>query len=379
MKATSVKTKINIPDPLVEAKQEATTFSNLAHRIEIGLERVFKDDSFVDPDSMLEGIEAFHKERMAKMPSRTRYPEAPPWVDFVIARDQHLQERTGLSDRQMAIHRSLGDYRCFRGTLRAHPKLVEKCRVVYIPETDRGQLHIKNVDDPAIEWKPDPRAPKVWQEEVVMDGVGSGLHIDDEPDEIFPLPVHRMARAHCADVPGAVDFFTRYSKFWSGSNLLVRDRQKRSAAIEKTSRNFIEVFPPDSTGGSHISGMVCRDPNSPQGRYVTAKRKQFLDRFHQPPDCQENAFWGACDKAEQKLAAFLNKPGHRTVEEIFTLFTTPWPKGLNKPGKPYHPKQTSMFEYTLVTLARLMDERKTYRWQRDAECRYPDQPEVYAI
>lgn len=373
------KSSGKIPDPLSEAKQEVTTFSNLPHRIEIALDRVFKDDSFIDPDSYLDGIEEFHRERMSKIPSRARYPEARPWVDFVIARDRHVQELAGLSDRQMAIHRSLNDYRCFRGTLKAAPKLVEKCRVVYLPETDRGQLHIKNVDDPAIEWNPDPKPPRLWAEELVMDGVGSGLHIDDEPDEIFPLPVNRMVRTHCNDVPGAVDFFTRYSKFWSGQNLLLRDKQKRSVGIEKSSRNFIEVFPPDPTGGSHISGMVCRDPNSPQGRYVAAKRKQFLDRFHRPEDCPENAFWGACDKAEQKLAAVLNKPGRRTVEEIFTLFTTPWPEGLNKPGKPYHPKQTSNFEYTLVTLARLLDERKTYRWQRDEQYRYPEKPEVYAF
>jgi len=59
-----------------------------------------------------------------------------------------------------------------------------------------------------------------------MDGVGSGMHIDDEPDEIFPLPVHRMVKTHCNDVPGAVDFLTRYGTFWSGSNLLVRDAKK---------------------------------------------------------------------------------------------------------------------------------------------------------
>jgi hypothetical protein len=250
---------------------------------------------------------------------------------------------------------------------------------VYLPETDRGQLHIKNVDDPAIEWKPDPTPAKVWQEELVMDGVGSGLHIDDEPDEIFPLPVQQMVRTHCNDVPGAVDFFTRYSKFWSGGNLLIRDRKKRSAAIEKSSRNFIEVFPPDSTGGSHVSGMVCRDPQSPQGRYVAAKRRQFLERFRQPTDCLETAFWTACDKAETKLAETLNKPGRRTVAEMLTLFTTPWPDGLNKPGLPYHPKQTSNFEYTLVTLAYLVDERKILRWQRDAACKYPSQPEVYSF
>jgi len=153
-------TSTHMPDPLVEARKEAATFPDLVHRIEVGLDRLFRDMSFVEPNSLIAGIEAFHQERMSKIPSRARYPEAQPWVDFVIARDNHLRRLTGISDRQLALHRSLGEYLCFRGTLKARPLLAEKCRVVYLPDTDRGQLHMKNVDDPAIEWKPDPNPPK---------------------------------------------------------------------------------------------------------------------------------------------------------------------------------------------------------------------------
>ncbi len=377
--STHSRHSVRLPDPLQEAKEEAESYPQLAHRLELGLDRLFRDMAFVDTETLLEGIEAFHQERMAKTPSRARYPEAQPWVEFIRARDQEYQRLTGMSDRHLAIHRSLSDYLCFRGVRKARPRLLERCRVVYLPETDRGQFHIKNVDDPPIEWKPDANPPVPWKDELVIDGVGSGLHIDDEPDEIFPLPVHRMVRAHCNDVPGAVDFFTRYSKFWSGGNYVLRDSKKRSAAIEKTSRHFIDVHPPDPTGGSHVSGMVTRNADSPQARYVAAKRRQYLEQFHQTSDCPDTAFWNACDRAEEKLAQTLNKPGRRTVDEMLALFTTPWPQGLNKTGKPYHPKQSSLFEYTLITIAWLLDERKCYRWQRDCECRYPGTPEVHAF
>jgi len=63
------------------------------------------------------------------------------------------------------------------------------------------------------------------------------------------------------------------------------------------------------------------------------------------------------------------------VAEILALFTTPWPKGLNKPGIKLHPQ--GVREYTLVTHAELYDLRRVYFWQRDAFGNYPATPDVY--
>ncbi|MCY0541594.1 hypothetical protein OVW21_26570, partial [Klebsiella pneumoniae] len=64
----------------------------------------------------------------------------------------------------------------------------EKCRVLYVPESDRGALHAKNVDDPLTYWSPRPRhepnTPWPFPPPLVFDGVGSGLHIDEIPPEI---------------------------------------------------------------------------------------------------------------------------------------------------------------------------------------------------
>jgi hypothetical protein len=314
---------------------------------------------------------------MQRIPPADRYPEAAPWVAHALAVDRELQPAAGLTDAQLAAYRSLGHFLTFRGYAQARPAATEKCRVVYLPETDRGQLHIKNVDDPITFWKPDPEPGKGPGplKGLVWDGVGCGLHMDDEPEEIFPLPVPAMCSTYCNDVPGAVEFLRRYSPFWGGQNIVLHDDAKRSVAIEKGSYNFIDVFEPDVSGGSHCSGMAFRAPASSQGEYARSKRLEYLKRFRQPLDGPDMTFWNACDRAEEMLAELMGKPSV-TVAEVFELLTTPWPQGLNKPGVKLHPDQ-GYPEYTLVTHATLNDARLHYVWQRDAEGVYPDEPLVY--
>lgn len=359
-----------------------------AHRTEMiegRLERVLSEVPYVDTASLLEGLTAFHRERMERIPSATQYPEAKPWVERVRTRDREIQQRTGLSDREMAVIRSLPEYLAFRGFCRAKPAKVERCRVAYCPETDQGELHIKNVDDPATYWVPEPpisggRRPRPPARYLVWDGVGSGLHEDDEPPELFPLPIPRMCLAHCDDVPGAIAFVTRYRYFWGWSNVVLHDAQKRSVAIEKCSFNFIEVFPPDATGRSWVSGMVCRDPNSPQGQYQARKRREHRARFGlSMSDGPDLVFWDVCARLERMLADFLTSRAHIRLEEIVRLFTTPWPDGLCKTGVKLHPAMAQV-AYTLKTVATVSDAKgcTLYRWQRGPkpDLSWPERPEV---
>jgi len=368
------------PDPLAAARAEAEHVKrHAAMFLDRPTERLLNDCPFIDPDSLLSGLEAFHQERMAKIPSATKYPEAQPWVDYVLAVDRELQALTGMSDLQLAVYRSIGAFLTFRGYAQAKPAMVERCRIIYLPDTDQGEFHIKNVDDPLAHWKPDVSTPKKAPQVtgLMWDGVGSGLHIDDEPEEIFPLPYREMTFTHCDDVPGGVQFLTRYSQFWAGQNIVLYDKQKRNVAIEKCSHNFIEVFESGANGGSHCSGMACRNSRSPQAQYQAKKRVEYLTRFNQPLDGPDMTFWKACDRAEAMLGDLMKKP-KPTVTEILALFTTPWPKGLNKSGAKIHPEQ-ACGEYTLLTHAELYEKRLLYRWQRDVFGNYPCAPEVFNI
>ncbi len=373
---------VPMPDALADARRQADVMKNAGYdMVERSVERVLLDAPWLDRAALLEGAEAFHRERMAKVPAPARYPESPAWVAYVTAFDSELQRILGLSGRQIAVLRSLSDYLTFRAGGRARAQSAEKCRVLWVPETDRGALHIKNVDDPAPpHWAPDRARPATLpcSQGLIWDGVGSGLHIDDEPDETFPLPIMRMYRHHADDVPGAIQFLTRYSPFFGGMNFVLHDDQRRSVAIEKCSRTFIEVFPPDPLGGfTHVSGMACRDPNSPQGRHQKAKRDAYRARHGLPADGTDATFWAACDRAERMLADGIRRMAPRpSCDAIFSLFTTPWPKGLCKTGAKMHPQQ-GLGEYTLMTHGSLLDERAYYRWARDENLRFPDQPLVF--
>mgnify|MGYP001586483709 CR=1 FL=1 len=375
---------VRLPNALETAQREAAAVN--AHRDEYlawPLDRIIADSPFVERARLVAGLEAFHRERMARIPPASRYPEAVPWVDYVIRVDRELQRLTGMSGLDMALYRSLHAYVLFRGFYRLAPPSVEKCRVAYVPDSDHGQIHIKNVDDPNTYWKPEARPAWLFpqpEQTLFSDGVGNGLHMDDEPAEIFPLPVMQMYPLYSGDVPGAVGFLRRYSPFWGRANLLLHDRQKRAAAIEKCSFNFFEVFEPGPDGAIHISGMTCRDPNSPQGRFQRAQREKYLRLFGLPPDGPDSAFWAICRQCEEKLAGGLCALGRPAqLESLLQLFTRPWPAGLNKTGQRIH-KDQGLLGYTLISYAILYDEKRLLRWQRSAlpECRYPDSPEEFS-
>lgn len=373
--------RVQLPDPLEVAKAEADHINhNHEYHPERALERCLGDAPFVDKDSLLSGLTDFHNERMEKIPSQTEYPEAAPWVDHVCKVDAELQRLLSLTDSQMAMKRSLNHYFRFRGFINAKPAADEHCRVAYLPESDHGQLHIKNVDDPITHFKKqDPPTEQEWKETpVVIDGVGSGLHIDDEPDEIFPLPALAMVGHYADDVPGWVQFLTRYSKFWGGANEVVHDWKGNSVAIEKCSYNFMEVFEPDEYGRSHCSGMTCRDPESPQGKYQTARRLEYVERFSQPEDGPDMTFWATCTKFEKMLAEGLLELGKDArLDDLVALFTREWPEGLNKAGLKVHPDQ-GLVGYTLVTHVTMHDEKRMFRWQRDPDdCSWPTEREEY--
>jgi len=381
-----------MPDPVKDAMEEAQRINaNRYYYLESGIERIIADAPHIKKQELVQVLENYYKEAMASIPSFVKFPEAKTWADYVITRDKKLVEFANLTGQEIAIFRSTNDYLTFRGYKEFGLKMIccdEKCRVVFIPETDQGPMHIKNVDDPITWWSPsrrlDERAPisqAFWyHRNVVIDGVGSGLHIDDEPDEIFPLPVMKMVDMYAYDTDSAVDFLRKYSVFWGGCNVIIYDKKYRSVAIEKCSRNFFEPFQPEEPSHfTHISGMVCRDKGSPQGQYQTEKRHQYRKLFGLADDGPDALFWKACDNLEQILSKGIENLGkHPVSEDVVKLFITPYPSGLRKDGLKLHPQQ-GLVDYTLVTNCFFPEKKLYYRWQRTSEKdrgNWPGQPEI---
>jgi hypothetical protein len=375
-------------DPLAEARRTAARIA--ANRAALSLDGLLAETPWVPRGDLAAALVAYHKDAMGRIPSATRYPEAQPFVEQVLRFEKELRRLANLDDLGVATVMSLGRFLLFRGRrqfgLRRPAQQAERCRILLHLETDRGPFMIKNVDDPPRNWKPAPALPPrmprsdYWWEQVewVADGTGSGLHLEDEPSELFPLPaVWVMASEHAHDTPGVVDFVRRYSPFFGGGNLLVYDRQLRLAAIEKSSHNHCEVFPPEDGRWAHISGMVCRDPASPHGRYQTACREAYLRLYGLPADGPDAAFWMFCDEGERMLVDGVRQLGNRPkVNDIIELFRTPYPGGLCKGGHRFH-KDQAVTEYTLWTYAHLIAERKYLRWQRGEDLSvWPADPET---
>ena len=365
-----------IPDPLIAAQREADAINANRHAaIYGGLERVLRDAPRVDRRALIADIAGYHREAMERVPSFRTYPEARPWVKYVRTLERELVRLAGLSAEEVAMVKSLGPYLTFRGFRRAGiksaPPPVEKCRIAFLRDTDRGPMTIKNVDDPlSADWQPLPplsarlpRADFFWEHvNWVIDGTGSGLHIDDEPAELFPLPVFPMCGQHAGTTREVVEFFRRYSPFFGGGNMLVYDRRYDSAAIEKTSRNHFQAYDA-ADGHSHISGMACRDPQSPQAQYVRARRAEYRRLYHLPDDGSDQIFWDRCDAQERKLADALAAGAPRfKVENLLRLFRTPWPEGLCKTGVKLHPDQ-ELGEYTQIVYALFFERRQYLRYQ----------------
>src|SRR5689334_5181059 len=111
-----------LTDPRQMAQGQADYIrKNRTLALEVPLQRVLADSPFVDRASLLNGLEAFHKERMAKTPPAAQYPEAAPWVAHVREVDRILRELIPLTDTEMALFRSLHPFLLFRGFIHARP------------------------------------------------------------------------------------------------------------------------------------------------------------------------------------------------------------------------------------------------------------------
>lgn len=373
-----------VPTPL-DPQRDAQTEAQFLRRVDwtaaSAIDRVAADTPPLNRETLIKGLVAFHRERMQAVPDRTRFPESPRWVEHTLKRDALLADALGLSETDLAVLRSLHQFMAFRGwldpticTSSAKPTgpppvpSRERCRIAYVPESSWGEVHLKNLDDPLPGFNPRPTPEGLDRPPLVHDGVGSGLHLDTEPDELFPLNPRVMMVHETDDTPGAVALLARYHAFWGRTNIIVYDRQRRAVAIEKCGFGPMEVYEPNAKGAVHVSGMVCRDPDSPQGRHQAEMRRRYLDRFQRPANGADGAFWSACDRAERMLADALwpgpNASGPIDIDALWKLFHTPWPDGLCKEGRPLHPEQT-VYEYTLSSYVIAWTQQRMVRRQRD--------------
>ncbi|MCM8785323.1 MAG: hypothetical protein NC899_03650 [Candidatus Omnitrophica bacterium] len=362
--------KSKVPDPYQDAYEEFEILKiNRDYYLKMTLERIISENPYIEKYQLIKDVKDYYCESLEKIPSFTKYPESKDWVDYVLKRDKFLIEMANLTLDEIAIYRSLNEYLQFRGYKKfglKRLKLSEKCRVAFIPETDMGPMHIKNVDDPIDYWKPFPKLPEkislynAWWYNLpfIIDSVGSGLHIDDEPSEIFPLPIFKMVYRYASDIESCVDFLKKYSIFWGNRNIIIFDLKLNFCVIEKCSRNFIEIYYLDKQSYfGYISGMVCRNKNSPQAIYQKEKRLEYLKLFNFSDNSPDILFWELCEILEEKLKNGLISLGTKpSSNQVINLFISPYPDGLRKYNLEFN-------DWTLYTHCTFFEKKIYMRWQ----------------
>ncbi len=296
-------------------------------------------------------VTAFHRERVDRAPDPGRYPEARGARDILLRRYAGMAE-AGMDAALIALVESLGFWQkhvmVHRYGKVANPvaidKLRERCRVVYLPDSDHGPLHFKNVDDPLETWTPKPPEPQgqPWPHApLYYDGTGSGLHVDEDPVEIFPLNAVSLCKEHCATVPQVREFMVRYSHFWEGANLLVHDEKGNSVAFEKASRNRIAVRDAQPGGLNYINGMSAFDEE--YQAFISSQRRTYLQLTGQGADSVEACYFRFCDGVLRNMKRRMGElAGEPTLAALLTVMTSRDPDGaLCKSGRKVHPDEVN--------------------------------------
>lgn len=318
-------------------------------------------------------VVAFHDERVAALPDLSVYPELDGERDVLLERYRGMSD-AGMSRELIALNESLKfwiDYRCRAETGKIPhggplpPDRRERCRVVFAPHTDRGAMHFKNVDDPLHTWKPLPETSDqgTWPcAPLFFDGVGSGLHIDDVPPEIFPADAVALAKRHCRTVAQAGEFLVRYNYFWGSANLLVHDDAGRAIAIDKASRCRYAVRRQGPNGVLYINGMSSFDPR--YQAFIERRRKQYLRESGQNEETPEAAYFrfaaGTLRNMKRRMTDFEANPTEAGLIEHLTSRDPDGP--LCRTGKQHHPDDP-IRAATLVQRCYYLDER-IMKWRQ---------------
>jgi len=332
---------------------------------------------------VLERVTAFHQERIAALPDLTVYPELRGADEALVERYRGMAD-AGLPEDTIVLSETLNfwrDTRLLEETGKAFHAvaLPEKCRVVYVPDSDEGALHAKNVDDPLTYWAPRPPfgANPAWpcRHPLWFDGVGSGLHIDEIPPEIFPVSAIALCQEHCTTVSAAREFLIRYNYFWSSQNLLVHDTHGNSVAFEKTHCR-VATRGPNAQGINFITGMGALDPEIRDFQHHM--RQQYLAQIGADWDGPDGRFWKICqgkwDNMVRYIAELSEDP---TAAGLMALMEKRDPTGpMCLTGQKCHPDEAAP-GCTLVMDVWLIDRKKLRRRQwRGKTPAYLDTPEV---
>lgn len=331
-------------------------------------------------EKILEAIEACNQERLDALPSTTKYPELRGMRDLIDAQWRGVTDGAKL-DRMLSamdrcktffIHRYIHGNRLER--------FAARCTCIYFPTSEAGAIMGNNLDaDPD---EPFNAPTSIAGEHLVRGGVSSGVPMDEESPEIFPVPVHQLIERYCKTAAEAVEMFERYGDFWGPGNMIVADRDHNVAMIEKTAQRMSVRWSKDGFG--FVTAMVQVDPELK--KFVQQKRLDWLkSRGMDPDNCDDTVYWAAQDRRQKLMEELLEEARAKpTVEALRKMLQfrddkRGWSAVCGEPIRP-GVKGTGCYEHTLRTQVWLLAQGKAKWWAYDHKTGKPvwenPQPDV---
>ncbi len=317
-------------------------------------------------------LQTSNLQRLNAVPGLSRYPELRGMRDLVDAMWRGWRDGAKLNDAQWAAYCDGNFY--FHRYVSSGKAGPLGCSYIFFPTSDRGPILANNLDSSPTE----PFGPPAWpaiSEHLILGSVSSGVFLDEESPELFPAPVYKLVGRYCRNTDEAVELLARYNYFWGPCNLLVVDRNKNVAMIEKSACRIGVRYSIDGFG--FITAMTAQEPS--MKTYLQDRRTASILARNLPKENSDAAYWKAQDRRAQLMNELLDEARKNpTVETLrrFIQFRSPARGNVCGNGEILFPGGPES-EYTLRTTIWLLREGRAMWWAREGnkpsfENRKPD-------
>ena len=244
-------------------------------------------------------LAGFNQKRLDAAPDCATYPELRGMRELIAAQWRGTKDGAGLDDAQAAV---MADSQYYLKRYVYAARNAAQCSTIFFPTSDHGPLWGVNLDTSPDE----PYGPPEWpavNEHLLLGGVSSGVYLDEESPEIFPAPVFRLVGRYCRTADEAVELLSRYNHFWGPGNLLVADRGRGVAMIEKSACRIGVRRSPD--GFAFITAMTAQHPD--MNAFLADRRAASLVHRGLPDPCADTRYWDAQDNRRSIMDRLLDE------------------------------------------------------------------------
>jgi len=312
-------------------------------------------------DEVVRVLQRFNQQRLDAVPDYNTYPELRGMPELIRAEWRGTQDGAGLTDEELAGYYGAPAFYHRYITTGREPA---RCSYIFFPTSEVGPILANNLDSGPEEKFGPPAWPMV-NEHVIIGGVSSGIYLDEESPELFPAPVFKLIGRYCRTTEEAVEMLTRYNYFWGPGNLIVIDRNKKVAMVEKSACRIGVRYSPDGFG--FITAMTAEEPG--MHAFLEDRRFASLKARGMTEDSNDLRYWRGADARRALMSELLDEARqHPTLEKLRQMIQFRDPKRgyVCYNAEVFHPGDFPV-EFTLKSSIWLLREGKAQWWAKEGD------------